>query len=130
MVLVFFIHKDGTQYESNAHLLSYSSESITLDDRLSMAKVPEQSMRLFSILNSQKEAEKSLEDVEILDSKIYNEIESEYDTVCMVNGHSSNFKALSNRLREMGKRSQAFYSYRFLCGKHIKHQKIQLFNSP
>ncbi|MCH4099762.1 MAG: hypothetical protein LKF06_03940 [Prevotella sp.] len=122
----FFIHKDGTQYESNAHLLSYSSEAITLDERLSMAKVPEQSMRLFSILNSQKEAEKSLEDVEIIDSKTYKEIESEYDTVCMVNGPFFKFQGVIRQVKRNGKKDHRLFIRTGSCAVSISN--IRKFN--
>lgn len=122
----FFIHKDGTQYESNAHLLSYSSETITLDDRLSMAKVPEQSMRLFSILNSQKEAEKSLEDVEIIDAKTYKEIESEYDTVCMVNGPFFKFQGVIKQVKRNGKKDHRLFIRTGSCAVSISN--IRKFN--
>lgn len=82
----FFVDDSGRQLVSKAHLLSFSTTPIPLDQRISMAHTSSAAVNLFRTLNEQKDAEQFLANVELVDSGEYNRLADRYDTVCILNG--------------------------------------------
>lgn len=82
----YFLDGNGKQYDFKAHLLSYSIDRITLDERISMSKVSPDAIALFKAVNQYGYSEKFFEGMEIIDPKSYNILSSKYDTVCILNG--------------------------------------------
>lgn len=82
----YFFDENGKPNKFKAHLLSFSTSSISLDERISMSKVSADAIALFKAVNQQEDSEKFFENVNVIDSSSYNELESKFDTVCVLNG--------------------------------------------
>lgn len=105
----FFIDDKGKQFDGNAHLLSFSNGELTLDDRISMAKVSSVDINLFRTLNEQKDAETFLENVEIVDSSIYDKLSPHYDRVCILNGPFFKFQGFIKQNLDKKRKDRQLY---------------------
>lgn len=94
----YFKTSEG-RFESNAHLLNFFTEPLSLGEMLAMARIPNEDIYRFRIHNEQ--LAENMEDLKVLDVS-YHELEAENDTVCITEGPYIGFQGVIKQVKRHG----------------------------
>ena len=94
----YFKTSEG-RFESNAHLLNFFTEPLSLGEMLAMARIPNEDIYRFRIHNEQ--LAENMEDLKILDVN-YHQLEAENDTVCITEGPYIGFQGVIKQVKQHG----------------------------
>lgn len=93
----YLLDANGKQYDGNPHLIQPSNPRLTLSDILSLSRVSYDEFELFRIYNDQRDIERSMERLDLVDDVTYRELERGYDTVCVIDGPYAHFQGVVKR---------------------------------
>lgn len=93
----YLLDANSDKFNGMPHLLRTSSPRLSLDDLLELSKVTETDFNIFKIYNDQKDIERSMETLDLVDNVTYKTLQQDYDTVCVLDGPYSRYQGIVKR---------------------------------